>query len=298
MPVSRRAVPAWDDDAGATGTDLPPPFQPVATAAPSRQGSSVTEATAATRTPHGCPAPGRPVTTTPARIRGRIEAGPAVVAVPAASTSRSPDQRSTHRAAAPAANLLEDHLLVLGDDPARREQHRGGRCGAKTRAVPPPRTPVQMRIRLMVPPGRRRPAIRFPPLGAPEPRAVAGHDDHERDHRQHRARTATARPVEVGFISGLARSGRRPPLSAAPQREERSSAPPVLVRRCPDLEAALAVGAVQLQAHGSPCGGGRYAPADAGNADGTPSFSRRPRLGGRCPFRWHRARPPRGASPG
>ena len=70
-----------------------------------------------------------------------------------------------------------------------------------------------------------------------------------------RPRTAPTWSREVGFISGFLRAGSRSPGSWRPQRGDRSWSRQSAVVDRSRLEAALAVGPVQLEAHRSPGGG-------------------------------------------
>ena len=168
------------------------------------------------------------------------------------------------------------------------------RQAQKTRAVPPPRTPLQTRLRFMraprTPPRRRSGSRGAQPPEPPEARAIAGHDQPERDRAPAPPRT----PPTGRWRSGSS-PGSRAPAACRPRAPRPSAGsgggPPVLVGAGPDLEAALAVRAVQLQAHGSPGGWRiRRRPVRAGVM-----VRRRPLV------RWGRCRPrhpPTGASPG
>ena len=99
-------------------------------------------------------------------------------------------------------------------------------ASAKTRAVPPPRTPVQTRIRFMMLPGRRLRAIRFPSglrlRRASTGPSVAGHDQPEGDEPRGPPRTPPTAPSRWGSSPGSRAPAGGRPCSAAPQRGERS----------------------------------------------------------------------------
>ena len=73
---------------------------------------------------------------------------------------------------------------------------------------------------------------------------------------------------EVGFISGFLSSGSRPPSRPVPQRGERSWSRQSARGRGARLEAALAVGPVELEGHRSPA---------SGTAPGEVALSKAPR---------------------
>src|SRR5829696_6553965 len=141
----------------------------------------------------------------------------------------------------------------------------------KTMAVPRPRVPPTTSARCMVPSGRRasRSGSRGSGRQPEELDAVPNDDDEEGQDRQrapeqHGANGARGVHLRIGEIRELAALQRCPP----PRRAELVA--PVVIGDGPDLEAALAVGPMQLQAHWV-SGVVRQAPAEAGIGDGTSS---------------------------
>ena len=110
-----------------------------------------------------------------------------------------------------------------------------------------------------------RAALRFRGGGAagPQAHAVADHDDEERQRRQPDPEQDRPSASRSGSSRG-SQLGQLPPLSERAPARRLELVAPVAVGDRPDLEAALAVRAVELQAHGSPGHAGQ-APAEGGH---------------------------------